>query len=228
VYLNGVEKISVCIPVYISNFRELSYLCSNLERIWSQKFVETEIVISDASLDPLWAEQVKLMLIKFPNSKYLSVPGFNIGKNVNSAVSASSNHLVKLIFQDDFLLNDYSLLISIWSLRISGKQWHVSACNHFSDRTGEFFRVHRPRLSSSLITGGNSLSSPSVVLFRKRSFTFFSESVTYLVDCDWYLSMSHKNGPPALGKWPLVSNRIHSSQATNWAKHLSLSTIAPK
>lgn len=213
-------KTSVCIPVYISSELELDYLKQNLSRLKVQKFAQVELIVSDATTNQNWSDQVKAMTIEFENSKYVTAKGFNIGRNVNSAVTSATNDLVKLIFQDDFMINNCALLFSNVRLSLSRRTWYVSACNHYSEIKQEFYGYHRPKLSSTLLAGGNTLSSPSVVTFRRKSFVQLSDSLTYLVDCDWYLRMSHQNGPPILGIIPLISNRIHISQATNWAKSL--------
>jgi len=211
-------KISVCIPVYISREEELDYLEQSLARLALQKIIGVELVVSDATTNQRWSGQVINMVNQFKNSKYVSAKGFNIGENVNSAVDNASSNFVKLLFQDDFIITDYSLFAAVMRLSLSRRSWHVSACNHFSEIRQQFYGYHRPRLSSTLLIGGNSLSSPSVVTFRRKRFVHLSDELTYLVDCDWYLRMSHSFGPPVFGVFPLISNRIHASQATHWAK----------
>ena len=104
-------------------------------------------------------------------------------------------------------------------LSLSKKYWHVSSSIHFQQSTSQFINKFKPRMSNALLDGKNYISSPSVVTLKSIALVDFCPNLDYLMDCEWYLRMSHNFGLPVFGKLVLVANRLHEDQATHWAKN---------
>ena len=185
----------------------------------NQKFPHKELIISDDLND----KRVEQLCKELDNPRlkiiYTVAPNQGISHNLNHAITNASGKVIKILFQDDFLVNRFALLFLFLRLLFSRKQWHVSGSVHFKQSTENFYKVFRPRVSNNLLDGKNFISSPSVVTLKRKSQLGFDSRLTYLLDCEWYLRMSHSFGLPIFGRLTLVANRIHKGQATNWAKH---------
>ena len=215
----GNSAISVCVPISISDSSQIQYVIELFESISIQTFKDFDLVVSDDSENE---EVYKLCLAlnsdQFP-IKYVASQSKGISLNLNNAVLNSTGNFVKIMFQDDFFFSKYALAEIYAALNDNNKSWYVSACNHFSQLHLKFYEDFFPSKNSKMLSGHNSISSPSVVTFRRDVFENFSNRLTYLLDCEWYVRMSHKHGLPIFGKLIHISNRIHPSQATHWAKH---------
>ena len=98
-------------------------------------------------------------------------------------------------------------------------QWLVSGCVHtLSDTFGvikEYFNYHIPYYSDEIILGTNTIGSPSVMTIRNGKPLFFDETMTWLLDCDYYRRMYDLYGEPVVLKDKNVAIGLHPDQATN-------------
>lgn len=210
--------ISIVTPVHISNNTDLVYLRYLINSCLRQNFHSKELIISDDLND----KRVKRLCEELDSKKlrirYTVAPVQGISNNLNHAIMTSRGKLIKILFQDDFLTSRFALLFLSLRLFFTLKKWHVSGSIHFEQSTRTFFNRFKPRISNNLLDGKNYISSPSVVTFKCKSKLPFDPSLIFLLDCEWYLRMSHNFGLPVFGRITLVANRIHQGQATHWAK----------
>jgi len=122
------------------------------------------------------------------------------------------------MFQDDFFSSNESLSVIVTSLEKSNKFWIASGCSHHYEEDPRRVRTIIPKFSRSLVNGRNTIGAPSVVAVKTEFLLPFNEQMVYMFDCEWYLSMTHKRGKPAILERPLISIGIHGNQATHWAK----------
>ena len=185
-----------------------------------QSYELKEVIVSDNSNN----KYVKSMCSKFSKSgldlKHFASLRTDMAGNINSSISQATGELVKILFADDFFFCDDALTKIEYSMGSSDNKWYLSGCNHYSQVSGNFYEDFFPRASRRLLDGNNTISSPSVVTFRRSYFVPFSERLSYLIDCEWYLRMSHYFGLPAFGRDIQISNRIHVDQTTHSAKLL--------
>jgi glycosyltransferase involved in cell wall biosynthesis len=214
-----IPKFSVCVPVSISNISQFQYLEELFESVLAQSFSDFELVVSDDSGNREVAKLCSDLNSSSLRVKYFSNPRQGISQNLNNCVEMATGEYVKIMFQDDFFFSKDSLAEINSEIKDSRHAWYVSGSNHFSQDRQEFYEEFFPRRNSKLLQGHNSISSPSVVTFKKSAFEKFSDKLTYMLDCEWYLRMSHKHGMPIFGKSIHVTNRVHALQATNWAKN---------
>ncbi len=144
----------------------------------------------------------------------------NAPANLNSAVAHCSSSVVKVLFQDDYLLGQASLSSSYAALQNSPSGWVVSAFDHIDNQSLRVIRPMTPKFTKSLVRGINRIGAPSVVIFQKERYIDCDESLKYTFDCDWYLLMSHKWGRPGVNPSLSIRIRLHDAQATHWAKRL--------
>lgn len=212
--------ISVVTPVHISTHKQLDYLRDLIVSFSRQRYTNKELIISDDVGDARVESLCHQMNTPGLNIKYFAAPVKGISSNLNFGISKAKGEFIKILFQDDFFVKSYALLLIYLRLTLSKKTWHVSASTHFQQSTSKFINTFYPRISDALLEGKNYISSPSVVTFKNSTNVTFCSELDYLMDCEWYLRMSHNFGLPVFGKIVFVANRLHDDQATHWAKNL--------
>jgi len=221
--------ISVVTPVHISTHKQLDYLRDLIVSFSRQRYTNKELIISDDVGDARVESLCHQMNTPGLNIKYYAAPVKGISSNLNFGISKARGKYVKILFHDDFFVKRYALLTICIRLTLSKKTWHVSASTHFQQSTSKFINTFYPRISDALLEGKNSISSPSVVTFKTFTSVTFCSELDYLMDCEWYLRMSHNFGSPIFGKIVFVANRLHENQATHWAQNqLQIESVIAK
>jgi hypothetical protein len=72
-----------------------------------------------------------------------------------------------------------------------------------------------PRWNDLIYKGINTISSPSVLSFRKNTNVFFDENLVMLMDCEIYYNFYKKYGLPTILPETLITNRIHQNQISS-------------
>ena len=217
-------QLSICIPYFLDDHQDLMYLKELLRSIQTQSFTNYEVVLSEDSASPLKleVENVYESLSESTQLRLVKSQVSGVSANVNYAVSLARSKYVKILFHDDLLAHANSLSEIIKSLDSSNKRWLLSACDHFNQESGELGPSMVPKLNKLLFNAKNTVSSPSVVAFRADSFLEFSQSLSLMMDCEWYIRMVHNYGKPTVLKNVTVINRVHSNQAQHgWKSRLA-------
>ena len=206
--------VSICIPTYEMNGIGSSFLQKGLNSILRQTYKNIEVVISDHSQD----DEIKNIVLSYDNKlniKYIrnTENRGSSSSNINNAVKKSSGLITKILFQDDWLLDEYSIEYHINSFTISNKIWSISACAHSND--GEtIIDEHQPNFNDNILFN-NTLSSPSTLLLYKEFYENFDINLLWYMDTDVYFRLYKKYGYPYLFSKVCVINRRHSNQITN-------------
>lgn len=215
--VNSLE-LSLLVPVHDPNGEYESFLTDLLSSVRSQSLLPDEILIVSNHLISYEQDLIDQfgsnLAIRFERSSANNAP-----ENINAGVKLVRGRITKVLFQDDYLGDKQSLARTVAELDRSGKSWIATGCDHFR-RTAGVHSPHNPRLSRKLILGSNSIGAPSVVAFRTEDYVPMDTSLRYVFDCDWYLRMWHAHGRAAILSAALVTIRLHSGQATHWAKSL--------
>lgn len=200
-------KLSVCIPTYEQGGKSGEYLRHSLDILKLQTFKDFEIVVSDDSVDNVVENLCKEYGVKYSKN---AIP-LGISANTNKAMSMAKGKLIKILFMDDFLYNEDSLQYIADNFK---GDWMVTACEH--SRDGKTFeRKFFPRYNQSIHTGYNTISSPSVLTVKRDGCLYFDETLSWLMDCDYYKRCHKKFGHPTILNTVTVVNRISDNQATN-------------
>lgn len=70
-----------------------------------------------------------------------------------------------------------------------------------------------PTWNNEFLKGVNSISSPSVMAFKRDKVTErFDENVSMMMDCEMYYRMEKAHGQPIFLHDDLVTNRVHEGQ----------------
>jgi glycosyltransferase involved in cell wall biosynthesis len=204
-----MPKISIAIPTWEVNKKGEEFLDDLLRTIEIQTFTDFEVVISDHCVDDYLLPKVKEFQNKF-EIKYFKNKRKrgNSPANLNNAIKKCSGEVIKIMFQDDFFYDDEALEKIYYILMDSNKNWLLNGTNHTKNHGHSFYWEMYPRFNDNLLRGVNSVSSPSVVAFKKDCTILFDEDLKYLMDVDYYYGMREKCGEPIYYDDILVSNRF--------------------
>lgn len=204
-----MTKISIAIPTWESYNNGEQFLDDLLRTIEIQTFKNFEVVISDHSKDDYLLSKIKEFEDKFDIKYYRNEKDRGNGPaNMNNAIRKCSGEIVKIIFQDDFFYDDHALEKIYYALYNSDRMWLLNATNHTKDDGNSFYWDLYPKFNNDLLKGVNTISSPSVVSFKRQSEVVFDETLVYFMDIDYYYGMRKKYGDPVFYDDILVTNRF--------------------
>ena len=209
------QNLSIAIPVYEAHGKGWLYLSELLNSIKKQTFQDYEVVISDQSID----DNIKKLCDLYSdhmNIKYVS--GHSVNRtnscNANNAIANCSSDFIKIMFGDDFFIDDRALE-KIKKMFDSGSRWIVNGSVHCNS-IHHLFRPLVPYYNHDIHKGINTISSPSVLAFYKK--IYFDEKLIMLMDCDIYKKLYNTYGNPTILKDFLICNRLHENQMQNLHK----------
>jgi glycosyltransferase involved in cell wall biosynthesis len=222
-----IKKLSIAIPTWESYNNGEQFLDDLLRTIEIQTFKDFEVVISDHSKDDYLLPKIKEFEDKFDIKYYRNENDRgNSPANMNNAISKCSGEIVKIMFQDDFFYDDEALEKIYYALSDSDRMWLLNGTNHTKDDGNSFYWDLYPKFNDDLLKGVNTISSPSVVAFKRQSEVIFDETLVYFMDIDYYYGMHEKYGDPVFYNDILVTNRFPhknsiSSNITNKKEMMS-------
>ena len=215
---NVKVRISIAIPTWESDGRGSEFINDLLRTIQIQTFKDFEVCISDHSLDDRVLNEVKTFQEEFSIVYKKNYDRFGNGPaNTNSAIEMCSGEIVKVMFQDDFFYDDESLEKIYNEFESSDKMWLVNGSNHTQNDGLSFYWDLYPKWNLDILNGVNTISSPSVLSARKEVFDEikFDESLTMMMDCEFYYNAKENFGYPIYLHDVLVTNRVHSGQISS-------------
>jgi glycosyltransferase involved in cell wall biosynthesis len=206
--------VSVCIPVYEMSGIGIDYLEYSFNILYSQTFKDFEIVISDHSIDTAikdlcdqWAQILNIKYLKNDYKRGVS------SANINNAIKHATGDIIKILFQDDFLYDEYSLENQVNYFTLHNGHWLIAACCHYDG-----INIHKPfypTYHDEIQYGQNTISSPSVLMFKNKNVIEFDENLFWLMDVDYYKRLFNKFGLPIIYNQISVVNREHLYQVSN-------------
>jgi hypothetical protein len=203
--------ISICIPTYEMKGKGVEYLEYSFNILYSQTYTNFEIIISDHSISDeiknlckYWSQILNIHYFKNEYKRGIS------SANINNAIKNANGNIIKILFQDDFLYDEYSLEKQLEYFK---EDWMVTACCHYNEK--EIYKPFYPKYHDNIQYGENTISSPSVLMFKNKNILEFDENLFWLMDVDYYKRMYDKFGPPAICNYITVVNREHENQVSN-------------
>lgn len=182
-----------------------------LESLWKQTYQNFEIVVTDNSDDVV----IESICSYYKTGiRYYRNLIKGMAQNTNEAIRRSNGELIKILYMDDYLAHDKSLLKIVNSFA-DDDYWLVTGCTHI--KLGDNFtqNLHYPSYSEDIHTGNNTIGSPSVLTIRNDHPMMFDENLTWLLDCDYYRRMYEVYGEPTIIRDVNVILGLHPSQATH-------------
>lgn len=206
--------ISVCIPTYEMRGLGADFLRHSFSILATQTFRDFDVVISDhatdGSIKAVCDEFSDRLHIKYTqNTEHVG----NSSANLNAAIRQATGKLVKILFQDDYLLNEHALESIATAFDLEHDHWLVTGSEHTSDGK-TLVRPHVPLLTKNPHFGDNRIGSPSVLTIKNEQPFLFDERLIWLMDGDYYKRMTVKYGPPKILADINVVNRLGEHQIT--------------
>jgi len=191
--------VSIVIPTYEMKAQGVTFLKRCLDSIQKQQLSDPaliEVRISDQSVDheiehfvkrftkDLIANQLARIAVHY----HRTTTGKGIAAhNLNCAIGFAQGSFVKILFQDDLLVEDDYLTTVLEQIAQDDPDCIMSAASHTQDGI-TFSNPMTPVENPYFLFGNNTVSSPSVLTVRKSVFTqiAFDEHLKLLFDCDFY------------------------------------------
>jgi glycosyltransferase involved in cell wall biosynthesis len=187
-------KLSIAIPTYEMKGQGIAFLRRNLDSIDRQvleKTIIAEVVISDHSQNNEIEDFAKQYLANFPMKycKNTKLRG-SISANTNFAIEQCTGDYVKILFQDDLLV-ETNYLETITTLLLENPvDFILTGASHTSNGI-DFFDAMSPKRNEFILFGENTISSPSTLTMRQSLIQEiqFDDHLKLLMDCDFYYQL---------------------------------------
>lgn len=118
-----------------------------------------------------------------------------MAENTNAAIKRCKGDIIKILYMDDYLAHPNSLENLVKSFKGG---WLATGCIHDAG-DGTPMNAHRPSFEG-IPNGANTIGSPSVVAFENNNPLLFDETMSWLLDVDYYKRLHERYGPPTLVK----------------------------
>ena len=103
---------------------------------------------------------------------------------------------------------------SVFNFVGNHNHWLITACCHTKDGVN-FYNPLYPKYHDNIHYGENTISSPSVLMFKNENVIEFDENLCWLMDVDYYKMLYDKFGLPSICNYVTVVNRSHPDSITN-------------
>ena len=212
--MENAVKVSIAIPTYAKDAKDVEYLKQSFDRILNQTFTDFEVVVSDhsqindlANLCDEYSAKFKILYIK--NYYGRGIPT----ANANNSMKYCSGEYIKVLHHDDLLVDDKALEKIVDALDTSGKKWLACGFNHTVDGIN-FFNPKVPQYPDHLLVGNNLLGGPSNITVRNDCKLDFDENITMGIDHEWYHRLRMNYGMPCMINDTLTTSRIRDDRVS--------------
>src|SRR3990167_5392311 len=141
----------------------------------------------------------------YKNYEIILTKDGKMAENTNSAIKRATGDLIKILYQDDYLAHENALQVIVDGFT---GYWTVTGCEHDNGTRG---KPHLPVFDRKK----NTIGSPSVLTMKNGLDMYFNESMTWVLDLDFYRRMYDKYGEPTILNDINVVIGIHNGQKTN-------------
>ena len=215
-----MTRVSFCIPCYEASGKGDMYLREIFYALEHQINKDFNVWISDHSLDQkvlnVCREYCEVFEINYiQNEKNRG----QISANTNRALRDADGEILKVLFQDDFILTK-TLVDELDKAFVDGVEWAVTGFAHTIDDGKTHYNPKIPQYNDRLLEGVNTLSSPSILAMKRGKHEYFDEKLTMLMDCDMFYRLYKYHGEPAVLPDYHISNREHRNQTQRLNEHL--------
>lgn len=207
---------SIAIPTYGYDGRGSEFLNHSLEILSKQTFKDFEVVISDHSIDNTisdliekWASVLKIKYLRNENGRGIISP------NINNSMCNCNGKWIKVLFQDDFMYDDDSLLNQYhFIIENKNMKWFMTKFFHSNDGK-TYYRLYYPVWNDKIWSGNNTMGCPSGLTLLNEDLLYFDEGLNWLMDCDYYYSLFLKYGEPKILDKITTVNRTWGNRLTD-------------
>lgn len=188
--------LSIVVPTYEMKGQGAVFLERCLASITKQIHIDQsaiEIVVSDQSRDKV------IEHLCYNHTNVIQYHRVTTGKgiaahNLNSGIAQASGQFIKVLFQDDFLVEDDYLAQILIAIRDDQPDVILSAATHTNNGV-DFYNPLIPHDNPYFLFGNNTVSSPSALTIKTEiaKANRFDERLLMLFDCDLYYRIFNQN-----------------------------------
>jgi hypothetical protein len=205
------KRVSVAIPCYEMHNLGAEMLSYSFQVLEKQTMEDFEVVISDHSLNNEIYEVCNNSPLDIKYHRNSNKRGSS-SANINNCIIHSSAPIIKILCQDDFLYNEYSLenLVNQFDFDAG---WLISDYWHTYDRVN-IINYHMPRLNDKLYLV-NTVGTHSCLAISNDFPLLFDENLIWYMDCEYYYRLYKRYGNPKMLNSPLFVQLLWNGQVTN-------------
>jgi GT2 family glycosyltransferase len=191
------------------------FLVEYLSHLMYQTFKDFEVVISDQSdgnnlktICDTFSHVLDIKYIKNTSNKK------NAANNVNNAVKYATGEIIKLLYMDDFFVDQSALqkIADAFDNNPHGK-WFISGFTHSNEERTEFFDARLPWYGNKYVNGDNTTGNPSNYAVRRDCAIEMDDDLLWIVDGEYFYRSYYYHGDPIMIDDVLVCFREHGSSA---------------
>lgn len=121
-----------------------------------------------------------------------------MAENTNAAMRQAKGDIIKILYLDDYFANEFALQNIVNAFDGNPEcAWLATGCFH-DDGVSRYLNAHVPHYNEDILSGKNTIGSPSVMSLRDGLEMYFDEKLSWLLDCDLYYRLNEKYGAPIL------------------------------
>ncbi len=216
---NSNTLISICIPAY----QNTTFLKRLLDSINEQSYKNFEVIITDDSKDSGVSQLIEKYKGKFELRYFKNKPVLGTPENWNQAVRMAKGEWIKIMHDDDWFTNKYSLELFI-NTALSNTNCKII----FSAYTNIFFWNNRKqtviasklellilKLFPLILFKKVIIGNPSCTFIHKSIDKEYDKNIKWAVDFDYYLRILEKNKFHFI-KTPIINVGFHENQVTQF------------
>jgi glycosyltransferase involved in cell wall biosynthesis len=209
-------KISIAIPTYAYEGNGVVYLANSLKLLCKQTYKNFNVVISDHSIDNSIYDLIQLFNEKLDIHYFKNERGRGIiSPNLNESLKQCDGEWIKILFQDDFLYNEFSLEKTVNAIQQDiNKKWLITRFVHTIDGYN-YYNDFYPAYHDKIYLGVNTIGCPSVISIKNENILFFNEELNWLMDVEYYKRMYDMYNDPIILNEITVVNRNASDRLSH-------------
>ena len=200
------------------------FLVEYFSHLMYQSFKDFDVVISDQSdgnnlelICKTFSHVLDIKYVKNTSDKK------NAANNVNNAVRHATGSIIKLLYMDDFFVDQNALLkiSDAFDVNPDGK-WFISGFTHSNEDRTQFFDTRHPWYENKYVNGDNTTGNPSNYAVRNECALEMDDDLLWIVDGEYFYRSYFYHGDPIKLDDVLVCFREHTSSAFRDPKFMEL------
>jgi glycosyltransferase involved in cell wall biosynthesis len=152
--------------------------------------------------DFLWRSVNALTEQSFQDFELIITKEGRMAENTNVGIKRATGDLIKILYLDDYLAHKDALKDIVEAF---DGHWLITGTDDNPN----------PYWTDDIETGNNKLGSPSALTILNDNPLLFDESLSWMLDCDYYRRMYSQYGEPVVLSSVGVNMGVHEGQMTN-------------
>jgi glycosyltransferase involved in cell wall biosynthesis len=187
------------------------FLIQFFEELRKQTFKDFDIIVADQSDTNELKDICKKYSTLFDIKHIRNTKGLNsVADNVNLAISNATGEIIKILFVDDFFIEDTALQ-DTWDAFQDNpdKKWLIAGFVNCNEEKTNYFNKVFVNFNNPIPNGDNWAGNPSSYSVRKECLLYMDEKLRYIVDSELFERSYLYYGPPIIIEKLIHCLRVH-------------------